>query len=219
MKCYQRLGYFPKLADVPAVVVDHVREKLGLAEDVAAEADAVRTGKRHRQFVRDRLDVKYEAARVREVAEAAIRKAVQSKDNPADLINVALDELVRQRCELPGYTTLDSMATSIRTEVNSGMFRAVATRPSRAERARLERLLLVDPATRRSEFDRLKAPAQAATIGNLKNAWRTWRRWMRWGRPRRGWRGCRRARSRTSLARRGRPTRRTCARSSTTTSG
>ncbi|WP_433357382.1 hypothetical protein ACQP25_24525 [Microtetraspora malaysiensis] len=37
------------------------------------------------------------------VTEAAIRKAVQSKDNPADLINVALDELVRQRCELPGY--------------------------------------------------------------------------------------------------------------------
>jgi hypothetical protein len=168
LKCYQRLGYFPKLADVPAVVVDHVRGQLGMAEDVAAEADAVRTGKRHRQFVRDRLKMKYEAARVREVAEAAIRKAVQSKDNPDDLINVALDELVRQRCELPGYTTLDAMATSIRAEVNSGMFRVVAARPSRAERARLERLLLVDPATRRSEFDRLKAPAQAATITKLK---------------------------------------------------
>jgi hypothetical protein len=116
LKCYQRLGYFPKLADVPAVVIDHVRGKLGLAEDVAAEADAVRTGKRHRQFVRDRLDVKYTPAKVREVAASAVRKAVQSKDNPADLINVALDELVRQRCELPGYTTLDAMATSIRTD-------------------------------------------------------------------------------------------------------
>ncbi|GAA4386437.1 hypothetical protein GCM10023088_57400 [Actinomadura verrucosospora] len=48
---------------------------------------------------------------------------MQSKDNPADLINVALEELVRARCELPGYTTLDAMAASTRAEVNTGFFR------------------------------------------------------------------------------------------------
>jgi hypothetical protein len=168
LKCYQRLGYFPKLAEVPAVVVDYVRGKLDLAVDVAAVADAERTAKRHRQFVRARLGVKYAPATVRAVAEDAIRTVVQSKDNPADLINVALDELVRQHCELPGYTTLDALAASIRAEVNSGMFAAVAARPSRAERARLEGLLLVDPVTRRSEFDRLKDPAQAATVSKFK---------------------------------------------------
>ena len=77
------------------------------------------------------MGVKYAPADVRAVAEAAIRKAVQSKDNPADLANVALDELVRQSCELPGYTTLDAMAASIRTEVNGGMFTTVAARPDR----------------------------------------------------------------------------------------
>lgn len=151
------------------VVVAHVRGQLGLAEDVAAEADAQRTGKRHRQFVRDRLGVKYTPATVRAVAEAAIRKAAQSKDNPADLINVALDELLRQRCELPGYTTLDAMTAAIRAEVNGGMFTTVAARPDRMERARLERLLWVDPATRRSEFDRMKDSAQAATLGKFRN--------------------------------------------------
>lgn len=44
LKCYQRLGYLPKLFDVPTVVVAHVRGKLGLVEEVAAEADAERTG-------------------------------------------------------------------------------------------------------------------------------------------------------------------------------
>ena len=42
--------------------------------------------------------------RVRQVADTAIRKAVHSKDNPADLTNVALEELVRARCELPAAT-------------------------------------------------------------------------------------------------------------------
>ncbi|WP_051054208.1 DUF4158 domain-containing protein [Frankia sp. QA3] len=82
LKCYQRLGYFPKLADVPAAVVDYVRGKLELAEAVEAVHESDRTLWRHRDFVRTRMGVKYTPAKVRVVAEAAIRKAVQSKDNP-----------------------------------------------------------------------------------------------------------------------------------------
>ncbi|MCO6003921.1 DUF4158 domain-containing protein [Actinoallomurus purpureus] len=58
LKSYQRLGYFPKLTDVPAVVVDQVRSVLGLPDELAAETDADRTAKRHRQFVREHLGVK-----------------------------------------------------------------------------------------------------------------------------------------------------------------
>jgi hypothetical protein len=151
------------------VVVDHVVGKLELDQAVEAAHESERTLWRHREFVRTRMDVKYTPAKVRAMAEAAIRKAVRSKDNPADLINVALDELVRQSCELPGYTTLDAIAASIRTEVNDGMLTAVAARPDRMQRARLERLLWVDPATRRSEFDRMKDSAQAATLGKFKD--------------------------------------------------
>ncbi|MDF3310582.1 DUF4158 domain-containing protein [Rhodococcus sp. T2V] len=168
LKAYQRLGYFPKLGDIPAVVVDTVRGVLDLPGGVTPKTDADRTAKRHRQFVREYLCVRYEAAKVRAVAEQAIRVAVQTKDNPADLINVALEELVRARCELPGYTTLDAMAATIRAEVNGEFFALVSGRPAWDERARLDRLLVVDPATRRSEFDRIKTPARAATLGKFK---------------------------------------------------
>ncbi|WP_200841770.1 DUF4158 domain-containing protein [Actinomadura sp. K4S16] len=67
LKSYQRLGYFPKLDDVPEVVARHVRGVLELAEDVELERAAARSAKRHRQFVRDRLQVVYEPARVRHV--------------------------------------------------------------------------------------------------------------------------------------------------------
>ncbi|MBA8963193.1 hypothetical protein JOJ86_004409 [Rhodococcus percolatus] len=167
LKAYQRLGYFPKLDDIPAVVVVTVRGVLDLPGGVSPETDADRTAKRHRKFVREYLGVRYEAAKVRAVAEQAIRAAA-TKDNPADLINVALEELVRARCELPGYTTLDAMAATIRAEVNGEFFALVSGRPVWAERARLDRLLVVDPATRRSEFDRIKTPAQAATVGKFK---------------------------------------------------
>lgn len=161
LKSYQRLGYFPKVEDVPAVVVDHVRG----AQDVELERSASRSAKRHREFVRTHLGVTYEAARGRQVAEEAIRKAVQSKDNPADLINVALEELIRARCELPGYFT---MASAIRAEVKNGFFQLVAGRLDPSTRARLARLLVVDPVSRRSEFDRLKDVAKAASLGKFK---------------------------------------------------
>ena len=101
LKSFQRLGYFPKVEDVPLVVIGHVRAALGLGEGAELERAAVRSAKRHRKFVRERMGVTYDAAGVRKIAEDAIRKAVQAKDNPADLINVALDELVRVRSNCP----------------------------------------------------------------------------------------------------------------------
>lgn len=168
LKCYQRLGYFPKLTVVPSVVVEHVRTALGLVGDVVAVHESDRTLFRHREFVRDRLGVVFEPARARGVAEAAIRKAVLTKDNPADLINVALEELVRARCELPGYTTLDKMAAAIRAETNTALYALVAGRMELADRARFARMLWLDSTSRRSEFDKLKTPAKAATLTKFK---------------------------------------------------
>ncbi|MGH3822718.1 MAG: DUF4158 domain-containing protein [Pseudonocardiaceae bacterium] len=132
-----------------------------------AEA-AVRSAKRHRDLVRKRMQLTYDGPGVRKIAGDAIRKAVQTKDNPADLINVALEELVRVRYELPGYSTLDTMASAIRAEANNGFFATVAGRLDAAVRARLGRMLLVDPVSRRSEFDRLKDVAKAASLGKFR---------------------------------------------------
>ena len=128
LKSYQRLGYFPKLDEVPEVVVEHVRDALRLPANVMAEVNAPRTAKRHRESVRRLLSVKYNAAQARILAEKAIRAAAQTKDNPADLINVALDVLIKRGCELPGYSTLDEATKTIRTQVNRGFFTAVAAR-------------------------------------------------------------------------------------------
>jgi hypothetical protein len=38
-------------------------------------------------------------------------------DNPADLINAAIDELIKQRYELPAFSTLDRLVGRVRTLV------------------------------------------------------------------------------------------------------
>ena len=101
LKSFQYLGYIPGLDEVPEPVLTHIRGALGLSEDVPADVDADRTGKRYREITRLRLGVKSDKAVSRDIAEAAVRAAAEAKDNPADLINVAIEQLVRKRLELP----------------------------------------------------------------------------------------------------------------------
>ena len=168
LKCFQRLGYFPAWHDVPAVVVEHVRGCLGFDDAVCAEYESQRTVRHHRWLVRSRLGVQCDGETIRGLAENTIRAAAATKDNPADLINVALEELVRSRCELPGYSTLDEMAARVRAEVNGVIFEGIDAAMTDSDRARLDRLLRVDPVTRRSAFDQLKVTARAATVSKFK---------------------------------------------------
>ncbi|SDC26982.1 Tn3 family transposase [Streptomyces prasinopilosus] len=169
LKSYQKLGHFPDLAEVPELVVGHVRGLLGLGEGVAPTHDSARTLRHHRTVVRERLGVVYDQEKAREIAAAAIYEAVQTKDNPADLINVALEELVKARLELPGHTTLDEMAAAIRTKVNEDFFARVVSRMDEVEQVRLLALLRV-VAGSRSKFDELKRPAKAPTVSHLRDA-------------------------------------------------
>ena len=122
LKSFQRLGCFPDLFEVPVCVVDHVRGTLGLPATTELAGVPDRTLERYRDWVRRRVGVAHDPAAARKLAEQVIEAAAQVKDNPADLINVALEELVRARLELPGYSTLDELAATIRTRVNEGFY-------------------------------------------------------------------------------------------------
>ena len=64
-------------------------------------------------------------ASARQIVIKSIYQAAQVKDNPADLINVAIAELINQRYELPAFSTLDRIIRRIRTLVNGVFFDTV----------------------------------------------------------------------------------------------
>jgi hypothetical protein len=169
LKCYQRLDYFPRPEQIPTEIAEHVRGCAALmTAELVSDDDSPRRAKRYREFIQEWVGVVWEPPRVRAVAESAMREALLSKDNPADVINVALEQLTQQRCELPAYSTLDRLAAKIRTEVNGGFHRLVAVRLDAGKRARLLELLIVDPVSRRSRLAELTQPAPKATVTRLK---------------------------------------------------
>lgn len=170
LKSYQRMARFPKWDEVPEMVVDFVRKAVELPEGtVAGRYASVRTAEAHRVLVRGRVEgVRFDAAGARQVAEEVIRAEAVSKNNPADLINVALEQLVQKGLELPGFSTLDRMTMGIRAEVNTDIFTLVAGRIGEKERAGLLRLVTTLGLDRKTMFNQLKKSAQRATWSNMK---------------------------------------------------
>ncbi|MEW9554974.1 DUF4158 domain-containing protein [Nonomuraea sp. NPDC050783] len=168
LKCCQRLGRFPRLAEIPAQVIEHVRSELGLPEQVVMTDVADRTGRNHKALVRARLGLDGDQAAARKLAEQAIRQAAKTKDHPADLINVALEDLAKNSCEFPAFSTLDDLASQVRSEVNGAIFTLAYGRMSFDDHARLLAMLEVDPTTGRSGHDRAKKSAPRATVTKLR---------------------------------------------------
>ena len=80
----------------------------------------------------------------RRVAAEAIAGAALTMDEPTDLVNVTVEELVKERFELPAFSTLDRLARKVRQAVNSRLFSRVDGALSDAGRAKLDALLEAD---------------------------------------------------------------------------
>jgi Tn3 transposase DDE domain/Domain of unknown function (DUF4158) len=165
--CFGRLGYFPRPGEVPVAVVEYVRRELGLPQGTAAWCEA-RNVKAQRQLVRGRLGVVHDPQRARAVAEAGIRSAAEVMNHPPDLINVALELLVKASLELPAFSTVDELASRVRREVNTGMFERVAGRIALPDRVGLENLLDVVGPGLTSPYNRLKQPAGKASWSGFR---------------------------------------------------
>jgi Tn3 transposase DDE domain/Domain of unknown function (DUF4158) len=159
LKTFSRLGYFPALSEVPAEVVGHIRRSLRLPEANRSVYASTRTAERHRNLIRARSEVVYDPAGARKVAAEATEEAARRKNDPADLINIALERLVEGSYELPAFRTLNDMAATIRARVNEEIFALVAGRLGQPGAARLQRLL-VTGAGGKSEFYQLTRPAR-----------------------------------------------------------
>jgi Domain of unknown function (DUF4158) len=166
LKSFQRLGYFPRLDDVPEVIVDHLRQRLRLAPTTPLLVGR-RTLYRHLPAIRAYLGVEAWGTAARHAALEAVHSAASVKDNPADLVNVAIEELVRARFELPAFRALDELVGRVRAVVNRRVFAQVDARLDDEDRARLDALLLVPEGERMSALQLVKSLPKRPTTRHL----------------------------------------------------
>jgi len=99
----------------------------------------------------------------------ALADAARAKGDLIDLINAAIEELVRQRCELPVFDTLNRAARKVRATLARELYRRVCAALTPAARAQIDALFIADLATRRTPWNDLKADPGRPTRTHLKD--------------------------------------------------
>jgi len=170
LKSFQRLGYFPAIGDVPSSVIQHIQTASDLGAVTLPTYEESRTLYRHHQAIRERLGVSAWGDHGLRIAGEAMSTAAKVMDNPADLINVAIEELVRQRIELPAFSTLDRLSRRVRTLINGRFFADVMEKLSAVEREQLDALLEIGTSPqKKSLFFTLKQLPKRSSLEHLQD--------------------------------------------------
>lgn len=169
LKSFQRLGYFPSLMDIPLKIVNHIRSNLKFPDDTVLGYENRKTMYRHRTAIREYLQVNQFNQTGLHIAIKAVNELATVMDNPADLMNVAIAELVKNRYELPGFNTLNRLVRRVRNVVNQRLFSLVLSRISSDYQERLLDLLERHPLEYQTSFNSLKQLPKSPTRNNIND--------------------------------------------------
>ncbi|MGH0792079.1 Tn3 family transposase [Bacillus cereus] len=167
LKSFQRLGYFPRPKEIPTIVLQHIQSGLHIPDEVEIKFNS-KVMYRHQKEIRQYLQVSTFGKDALHVATKAIYKAAYVMDHPPDLINVAIEELIKGHYELPAFSTLDRLVRRVRTLVNNQLCHTVMNRLSNQEKHKLDELLRTSQETKHSSFNYFKELPKSPSISHMK---------------------------------------------------
>jgi hypothetical protein len=117
LKTFRHLSHFPDLTEIPEPVRDFVGQQLDLPPGTPTLAGPQRklTLFRYRRSVLALLGWTVYGEGHAQGLRAVLETAAETMSDPADLINVAVEDLVKSHVELPAFSTLDRLVATVRT--------------------------------------------------------------------------------------------------------
>lgn len=170
LKLVQRLGYSVALADVPVAITAHICRKMRVrrpTKEILTAHDASGDKSRHLKHILKQLNLREFNAEAQRWLATRAEVAAQTKQELPDIINVLLEELVKSRYLLPGFTILLRIAKAARERVNKTIFVRTVKALSPEMRIRLDNMLRTRQG--KSDWDRLKREPQRPTVREIAN--------------------------------------------------
>jgi TnpA family transposase len=165
LKTHQYLGYLPVADDIPAQILHYLCQQCNLPPETQLH-ETKHYRYRYRQLIRAYLQIKaYSDGGVALVRQAA-EQAAYTMSDPADLINVAIEQLIEQRFELPAFSTLDRLVLHVREGVHEKLYDSMTASLDASHQERLDALLQVGD--QRTDFTRTKTSPGPVTLKNLR---------------------------------------------------
>jgi hypothetical protein len=170
LKTHQRLGRFIPLSDVPFSILNHITKLVDSSLDVSdlETYDTSGTRQRHIPLIRAAREIQPYSPAARTCALKAMISVARTKEDVADLINVALEALAKDGFELPPFATLDKAAHHVRAITTRGLYRQVYQKLSPEARASLDQLFVVPPHAYLSPWEMLKQEPGSPTLMHMR---------------------------------------------------
>ncbi|MGH0945637.1 DUF4158 domain-containing protein [Bacillus mycoides] len=179
LKTVQKLGRFPKLLDVPQIIIEHIAKTSYLPIPDLPEWQSYcesRTCERHYRFVRDYLQIKPFNEQARHILLDTMTHLAGMKDDTADLINAAIEELIHCCYELPIYTTLKDAANKVRRKSYRKIYKHIYSALNESQKNKINQVFQSSENYTYSTWNRLKEDSKRATLSHLKDliSYRNW---------------------------------------------
>ena len=171
LKTRQQLGYFTTLREVPIQIVTYLSKQLEVAPSVwqPDESHYRTTLHRYRTVCRKRLESSSFSDDCRKQIISYVRKAAHTMSDPADLINVAVEELVSANIELPAFSSLDRLVGRERKSVHEALYLQITSELKPHDYQKLDELLQVQTGERITGFARMKKTPGPATLKHFRD--------------------------------------------------
>lgn len=129
LKTFQRLGYFILVKNVPTSIIKHIATcaKIPLVPTALDSYDVSGTRWRHLGLIREYLKIQPYGVKARRVIIKSIASAARTKNDLADLVNIAIEELVHHQYELPTFNSLVRAARRVRSTISRSFYRQIAS--------------------------------------------------------------------------------------------
>jgi len=165
LKTRQQFGYFISLEDVPEKIINYLSDQLGMQQGVWKIDDdhMKKTLYRYRSACRGFLESASFSDEGEDRIIQCIRKAALTMSDPADLINVAIEELCIANIELPAFSTLDRVSNHERHMVHNKLYEQITGSLHADQKRILDSLLTVQDGRHITEFARMKQTPGPAT--------------------------------------------------------
>lgn len=171
LKVFQRLGYFPAQDEIPAKIIEHIADSISTVQssDVLANYDQNSLKWVHHSIVREYLGVSAYGESARKAAMEASLEASTTRDDLVDIVNVAIEELIRHRYELPAFSSLVRIARSARSRINSEYHQLVNQRLTGNTRKGLAALTDRSGKNAKTAWDSLKREPNRPTVRHVQD--------------------------------------------------
>lgn len=168
LKCFQRLGYFPMFNEIPFVIIEYIALELGMdfIKTLKDHSHNERSRDRHIILIREFLKIKPFDSKIQNLLELKLYEYSQSKDDISDLINISIEELVKERVELPAFSTLNRISNTIRFKVYDSYYESVYNKLKKEDVEFIDKLLEIEEGTN-SIWSQIKKDSRNPTLKNL----------------------------------------------------